>query len=442
MIDRRMFGWYVVRGMPRSLLRFTCAAILSVAAGQLAAAQASPGLPDSLSDREFWRLFTTMSEEGGNFPSENFVSNEKTFQYVIPTLERTLTPNGAYLGVGPEQNFTYIVNLEPRIAVIVDIRRQNAMQHLLYKALFELSATRAEFVSRLFSRPLRAPVASSASAAELFDAVARVTPTDSAFAASWSAIVDRLTVVHGFALSETDVASLRHIFEVFREAGPDISYAYHLGAPPSATAWLVTFAELQTLTNADGVDMAFLATERSYGWLRSFERRNLLVPVVGDFGGPKALRAVGEYLVQHRATVTAFYVSNVEQYLFGGLGADQRFYRNVSALPIDSTSMFIRSLPAGSPPPFLPPAALLGATRLQVSDSAGVRTIIATTIDSAGRTATTRFVANPPVVSSTGAFTSGVASIGATLDAFAKGQLGTYALVSAMTKATGWSPPR
>src|SRR5882762_5506124 len=106
---------------------------------------------DSLTDREFWRLFTTMSEEGGTFPSENFVSNEKTYQYVIPTLQRTLTPGGVYLGVGPEQNFTYIVNLQPRLAVIFDIRRQNAMLHLMYKALFELSDSRASFVSRLFS---------------------------------------------------------------------------------------------------------------------------------------------------------------------------------------------------------------------------------------------------------------------------------------------------
>src|SRR5215467_13142080 len=146
-----------------------CAAL--AAASTLSRAQRVSTIPESLSDQEFWRLFTTLSEESGTFPSENFVSNEKTYQYVIPTLQRTLTPNGVYLGVGPEQNFTYIVNLEPRIAVIVDIRRQNAMQHLLYKALFELSATRAEFVSRLFSRPLRAPVANSASAAELFDAV-------------------------------------------------------------------------------------------------------------------------------------------------------------------------------------------------------------------------------------------------------------------------------
>jgi len=134
------------------------AALCAILAGLPAVSMAQRGhtIPDSLTDREFWGFFTGMSEEGGSFPSENFVSNEKTYQYVIPTLQRTLTPHGVYLGVGPEQNFTYIVNLEPRLAVIFDIRRQNAMAHLMYKALFEMSPTRADFVAHLFSRPLPA----------------------------------------------------------------------------------------------------------------------------------------------------------------------------------------------------------------------------------------------------------------------------------------------
>ena len=98
-----------------------------------------------------------MSEEGGSFPSENFVSNEQTYQHVIPTLQAHASRRAACTSAsGPEQNFTYIANLKPRMAVIFDIRRQNAMAHLMYKALFELSPTRADFVSHLFSRPMPA----------------------------------------------------------------------------------------------------------------------------------------------------------------------------------------------------------------------------------------------------------------------------------------------
>jgi hypothetical protein len=73
----------------------------------------------------------------------------------------------------------------------------------------------------------------------------------------------------------------------------------------------------------------------------------LLVPVVGDFAGPKAIRAVGEYLKNHHAIVAAFYTSNVEQYLFQQGDDWSRYYKNVSTLPLDATSSFIRSIGGG-----------------------------------------------------------------------------------------------
>jgi hypothetical protein len=63
---------------------------------------------------------------------------------------------------------------------------------------------------------------------------------------------------------------------------------------------------------------------------------------VGDFGGPKAIRAVAQYLKTNGATVAAFYLSNVEQYLYQD-GKWDTFCRNVANLPLDSTSTFIRS---------------------------------------------------------------------------------------------------
>jgi hypothetical protein len=416
-----------------------CASVAFLA--DVSAAQQRPTLGESLTDRELWRIFSTMSEDGGTFPSENFVSNEKAYQYVIPTLQRTLTPAGVYLGVGPEQNFTYIVNLKPRLAIIFDIRRQNAMTHLMYKALFELSPSRADFVARLFSRPLSSPVASSATPAEIFSALSSVAASDSAFAANWKAIVGQLTSVHHFPLSETDLRTMRHVFEAFREAGPNISYSYRLGAPPASTEWLVTFAQLQSLANAEGVNMAFLATEENYRWLRAFQMRNLVVPVVADFAGPKAIRAVGEYLKGRDAVVTAFYTSNVEQYLFNGYGGDQRFYRNVAALPLDSTSTFIRSLPAGSAirsAVTALPYATNGVAR--IVDSGGVRVITLSGTDSSGKPTTTRTVLSLPAitVNAVGAFVSGTAPMSVILDAFTKGELTTYQRVITLTKTEGW----
>src|SRR6266581_5651717 len=109
-------------------------------------------LPRQLSDRSFWQMVVDFSESDGPFGSDNFVSNEATYQAVIPELKKHSSPDGVYLGVGPDQNFTYITALHPRMAFIIDIRRQNMLEHLMYKAIIEMSEDRADFLSRLFSR--------------------------------------------------------------------------------------------------------------------------------------------------------------------------------------------------------------------------------------------------------------------------------------------------
>src|SRR6187402_1670366 len=110
-------------------------------------------LPERLTDQEFWKLIGDLSEPGGSFRSDNLLSNEVWLQYVIPDLLNVAKPGRVYMGVGPEQNFTYIAALKPAMAFIVDVRRGNLQMHLMYKALFEMSADRPDFVSRLFSRP-------------------------------------------------------------------------------------------------------------------------------------------------------------------------------------------------------------------------------------------------------------------------------------------------
>ncbi|HEY4320299.1 MAG TPA: hypothetical protein VGM77_03890 [Gemmatimonadales bacterium] len=304
------------------------------------------GLPDRLSDADFWKLMTTMSEPNGYFQSENMVSNETGFETVIPELVKTVRPGGVYLGVGPEQNFTYIAALHPAMVFIVDIRHQNAIQHLLYKALFDLSPSRAAFVSALFSRSLPASVADGATVDSIFAAVARSAPDSALHARTLAAIEADLTQTHGFALSADETTLLVHNFETMYLAGPDLNYnssgygnSYGRGRMPS-------YGQLMVLSDNAGVERSYLSSDANYQAVRDLEQRNLLVPLTGDFGGPKAIRAVGDYVRAHHAVVTAFYTSNVEQYLFRD-GKWFTFEANVATLPIDSTSRFIRSGGAG-----------------------------------------------------------------------------------------------
>ena len=116
------------------------------------AAQPPAGrLAPRLSGSELVTLTTELSEADGIFRSDNLVSNELFMQRVIPDLLRSVKPGRVYLGVGPEQNFTYMAAIKPAMAFIIDVRRGNLQLHLMYKALFELSSDRVDFVSRLFS---------------------------------------------------------------------------------------------------------------------------------------------------------------------------------------------------------------------------------------------------------------------------------------------------
>jgi len=308
---------------------------------------ASSRIPASLSDADFWRLVTELSEPGGFFRSDNFVSNETSFQYVIPELQRTTKPGGVYLGVAPDQNFSYLIALKPRIAFIVDIRRQNMIHHLMYKAMIEMAPDRAGFMSLLFARARPAGLDSASTPEALFNAYGNATADTLQYVKNFAAITDWLTERHGFALTGTDLQALDYVYRAFATAGPDITYAFPGGGGRGFGRW-PSFAQLMLESDGQGMNRSYLATEMNYRALRELQTKNLLVPLVGNFSGDKTLRAVGRYVREHGAIVTAFYTSNVEQYLFQQGDDWNRFYANVATLPLDSTSTFIRSLSNGN----------------------------------------------------------------------------------------------
>jgi hypothetical protein len=125
------------------------------------------GLPDQISDQDFWCMITELSEPSGQYSGDNWISNEPTIQDVIPPLKQLIKPGGVYLGVGPEQNFTYMWALQSKIGFLIDIRRQNMLDILLFKALFEMAPDRADFMSLLFSRRRPDGLNASTSAAAL-----------------------------------------------------------------------------------------------------------------------------------------------------------------------------------------------------------------------------------------------------------------------------------
>src|SRR5262249_20062782 len=157
---------------------------------------------------------------------------------------------------------------------------------------------------------------------------------------------------HNFTLTKDDLVDIKHVYTVFRDYGADIRYdnsssrnaggirgggfggGRRNGLGSTRFRGMPNYADLMTATDLNGAERSYLANEENYRFLRDLEVRNLIVPLTGDFGGTKAIRAVGQYVRDHNATVTAFYLSNVEQYLFQS-GSDQNggwrnFYANVA----------------------------------------------------------------------------------------------------------------
>jgi hypothetical protein len=74
-----------------------------------AIAAQTTALPAEISDKDFWRMIVHLSEPGGTYPYENFISNELQYQDVVPALKKTTKPGRVYIGADPEQNFTRVV---------------------------------------------------------------------------------------------------------------------------------------------------------------------------------------------------------------------------------------------------------------------------------------------------------------------------------------------
>jgi hypothetical protein len=307
--------------------------VVAVAAQMSCAATRDRAPLDRLSDEEFWALSASLSEAAGEFThDENLVSNELQFAVIA---QRLGARGGVYIGVGPEQNFSYIARLQPRLAFVVDIRRENRNLHLMYKALFEISVDRADFLSRLFSRERPAGVDRQTAVDDLFAGLAVARPSARVFAETTRLIRAQLLEARGFPLAVEDLQSIDNILEAFSKDGPDIRYGRSL--PPDVTR--PSYRSLMTARDLRGRPRSYLATEDAFAFVKQLHASNAIVPVVGDFAGPSAIRRVGDYVRTQHAVVAAFYSSNVEVYL----SRDQRrtFCSSLATLPHDAETWFV-----------------------------------------------------------------------------------------------------
>jgi hypothetical protein len=275
-----------------------------------------------------------LSEEGGYFDTDNLISNETAYVQVIPDLAPV---GGVYIGVGPEQNFHYIGRLRPEWAFILDVRRDNFLHHLLLNALLVESETPMAYLCRLFSR--RCPGERPEGFEEMLAAVDGSEPDEDLFAKNLEGVFAHVQGKLDFPLDAKDRDVLEFTYRSFFDEQLELRFKSH-GRPPMP--YHPTYRTLLAARDSAGRPAHFLSRPDDYGHVRKLAREGRLLPVVGDFAGPHALKAVGKFARERGETVTAFYVSNVEFYLLRG-GVFPSYVENVRALPLSESSQFIRA---------------------------------------------------------------------------------------------------
>lgn len=289
------------------------------------------------------QLSQKISEPGGYFGSDNLVSNELSYQHIIPKLQEMGVGGGVYVGVGPDQSFTYIAAIRPNKAFMLDIRRDCLLHHLLFKALFMSAHNRAEYLSLMFGRPVPTHLKdwNKKTLKELIEYIDR-TPADAKLFEKYRTDIKQQINKFGFNLSDRDHEAIERIYRAFYQSGMEVRYVIR-DRPMPSNRYFPSYRSILLETDLNNQQRNYLATEDGYQFLKKMQEQNLIIPVTGDLAGDHAVREIGKYLQETGDKISAFYVSNVEFYLWRQSGSFERFVQNLKSLPIDNKSVIIRS---------------------------------------------------------------------------------------------------
>jgi len=297
----------------------------------------------------FAARIAALSEPAGYFDTDNLISNERSYLHVAPALREMARrgTGGVYLGVGPDQNFSYIAQARPSLAILIDVRRDNLLLHLLFKAIFAEARSRIDYLALLTGR--QPPAAGADWSQRPVDAL--ITYIDNAPRLNEpgvTALRGRLTaLIRGFGvtLGDPDRSTIDRFHRRFIEAGLGLQFNSTGRAPQYDYP---TYRDLLLEVDRQGARQNFLASESDFQFVKGLQARDQVIPIVGNLAGSRALASVAKFLAASNLKVSAFYTSNVEFYLFRE-GSFPDFVANLGRLPHDPAGVVVRSVfPAGS----------------------------------------------------------------------------------------------
>ncbi|MFN0110817.1 MAG: hypothetical protein ACKVZH_18310 [Blastocatellia bacterium] len=297
----------------------------------------------TLSLEQFASLSQKLSEPNGYFDTDNLISNETSYLHVMGKMRQMKINGGAFIGVGPDQSFSYIAQIRPSIAFMVDVRRDNLLQHLLFKALFASARNRVEFLCLFFGKPVppKPEDVKSWEARSIQDIVVYVDKTakdTKLFEATHAALQAKIKS-YGLKLSDSELTTIKRMHMEFFTSGMDLKFTTH---GRGSRAYYPDYRDLTLEKDLTGKQCNYLASEDDFRFMKSLQDRNLVIPVTGNLAGTHALKSIAAYLNERGEKVSAFYTSNVEFYLSRGDDFDQ-FAKSVKLMPRAANSVIIRS---------------------------------------------------------------------------------------------------
>ena len=250
-----------------------------------------------------------------NYASDCFVTSEDGYNDVL--VRRGPAggmSTGAYVGVGPDQNFIYAGVLRPRLVLIVDARMDNLLEHLVFKLLMERAETPLEYLAALFSRELPPGPAIAGPGPEpllaAFDALP-VSPASHESTVKWikaellrrwaplAPYLDRIDYLCGeFFTRQLDITSV------------SARLLANLDFVPTLRAII-------RARETHGVNLHYLTDPGRYNYVRSLQVEDRIIPVLGNLLSPRSVVQVNDLLRQSGEAVSHLYLSNLEEFLLG-----------------------------------------------------------------------------------------------------------------------------
>lgn len=236
-----------------------------------------------------------------------FVSSEVGYNEVIarcaPSAER---PGGAYLGVGPDQNYTYIGALRPALAVILDARLDNLLEHLIFKLAFAEARDPLDYLCLLLGR------ARATGPGDGLTARLRAQPLDAAAAAVFSANVRRAFQ----ARWTSDERLLARVERLLREF-----VRRQLAVTSVSETCLANldkipdFEEVITSTTPEGFNFHYLTDAGRFGVVKALHAEDRIIPLLGNVVSPEGIAAARRVVEGAGLKLSTVYLSNLEEFL-------------------------------------------------------------------------------------------------------------------------------